>query len=108
MAKIEKYEEHRLLGLGVLANVIHWFEELLNTCNGIALMIGAGIAVTDLLTSGALSRLSIWFVFAWAISQAVGIEVQLLGSFARARQAQRNGAPGAMFGWLLLGLVLLA
>jgi hypothetical protein len=96
-----------LWGLGVLATTIRWIEELLNTLNGIALMLGAGIAVTDLLISGALSRLSIWFVFTWAISQAVGIEVQLLGSFARARQAQRTGSTGAMIGWLLLGLVLL-
>lgn len=96
-----------LWGLGVLATVLHWFEEFLNTINGLALMLGAGIAVTDLLTDGQLSRLSDGFIYTWAISQALGIEVQLLSAFARARRAQRTGATGAMIGWLFLGVILL-
>jgi len=76
------YHEPNLWGLGVLAIALHWCEELLSTLNGIALMLGAGVATVDLLTDGALSHLSVLFVFAWAVSQAVGIEVQLLGSFA--------------------------
>jgi hypothetical protein len=100
--------EQQLFGLGVLTTVIHWIEELLNTTNGLILMAGAGIAVVDLLTDGALAKTLPWVVFVWAISQAVGIEVQLLGSFARARQSQRDGAFSAMAGWLLLGIILLA
>jgi hypothetical protein len=101
-------QEQQLFGLGMLASTIRWIEELLNTLNGVNLMIGAGIAVVDLLTGGALAHTLPWVVFVWAVSQAVGIEVQLLGSFARARQAQRLGTHGAMWGWLLLGMVLLA
>ena len=101
------HEGERLWGLGLLAAILSWFEEFLNTINGLALMIGAGIAVTDLLTDGQLSRLSDAFVYAWAVSQALGIEVQLLSAFARARQAQRTGATGAMIGWLFLGVILL-
>jgi len=102
-----QYEEQQLWGLGIVAGVIHWLEELLGTLNGIVLMIGASIAVVDLLTSGALSQVSVLFVFGWAISQAIGLEVNLLGSFARARQAQRHGSTGAMLGWLTLGAILL-
>src|SRR5258706_8353100 len=101
------YDEQQLWGLGIVAVVIQWLEELLGTLNGIVLMIGASIAVVDLLTAGALSQVSVLFVFGWACSQAIGLEVNLLGSFARARQAQRNGSTGAMLGWLTLGAILL-
>src|SRR5487761_239279 len=88
--------------LAGIASIIHWVEELLNIVNGPLLMLGAGIALVDLLTDGALTLSAPVLLFAWAISQALGIDTQLLGCFARARTAQR----WARVGWLALGLVL--
>lgn len=96
----------RLWGLGALALALHWVEELLSLVNGPVLMVGAAIALVDLLTDGALTVAVPVLLFTWAISQALGIDTQLLGCFARARDAQRDRAWWAVVGWLVLGLLL--
>lgn len=95
--------ERELPMLAGIARMFHWCEELLNILNGPILMFGAGIALVDLLTDGALTASAPIFVLAWALSQALGIDTQLLGCFARARSTV-NGWRRA--GWLLLGAVL--
>ena len=94
--------ENELLMLAGIAAFIHWCEELLNILNGPLLLLGAGIALVDLLTDGALTVSAPVLLFAWAISQALGIDTQLLGCFARARGA--GGWPRV--GWLVLGVIL--
>lgn len=96
----------RLIGLGAVALALRWLEELLSLVNGPLLMIGAGIAVVDLLTDGALTIAVPFLLFAWAISQALGIETQLLGCFARAREALRSRHGWAVAGWVVLGALL--
>lgn len=95
--------ERELPMLAGIARIFHWFEELLNILNGPILMFGAGIALVDLLTDGALTASAPFFLIAWALSQALGIDTQLLGCFARARSAV-DGWRRA--GWLFLGAVL--
>lgn len=95
--------ERELPMLAGIARMFHWFEELLNILNGPILMFGAGIALVDLLTDGALTASAPIFVLAWALSQALGIDTQLLGCFARARMALSGWRRA---GWLILGAVL--
>lgn len=88
--------------LAGIAAFIHWGEELLGILNGPILLLGAGIALVDLLTDGALTVGAPILLFAWACSQALGIDTQLLGCFARAR----SSSSWARVGWLLLGVIL--
>lgn len=94
--------ENELPMLAGIAALIHWCEELLNILNGPLLLLGAGIALVDLLTDGALTVSAPILLYAWAISQALGIDTQLLGCFARARSAHA----WARVGWLVLGVIL--
>ena len=92
--------------LGAIAGFFHWVEELLNILNGPLLMFGGGVALVDLLTDGALTTSAQWLLYAWAISQALGVDTQLLGCFARGRAAVERGKLGPVFGWIILGLIL--
>lgn len=94
--------ERELPMLAAIAGFLRWIEELLNILNGPILMFGAGIALVDLLTDGALTVSMPELLYAWAISQALGIDTQLLGCFARARLA----TGWRLVGWLILGVVL--
>lgn len=94
--------ESELPMLAGLAEFFHWWEEFLNIINGPVLLLGAGIALVDLLTDGALTTTYVLLLFIWAISQALGIDTQLLGSFARARR--KHG--WERFGWLVVGVIL--
>ena len=96
----------RLWGLGAIALVLRWLEELLALVNGPVLMVGAGIALVDLLTDGSVTAAVPLLLIAWALSQALGIDTQLLGCFARAREAVRRRAGWAVVGWLALGALL--
>jgi hypothetical protein len=98
--------ERELPMLAGIAGFMRWVEELLNILNGPMLMVGAGIALVDLLTDGAFSADIPSLLFAWAISQALGIDLQLIGCFARARMALRRGHFWALVGWIFLGLLL--
>lgn len=94
--------EGELLMLAGIAGFFHWIEELLNILNGPVLMVGAGIALVDLLTDGRLTATAPALLLTWAVSQALGIEAQLLGSFTRVRSARG----WRLFGWLVLGGML--
>jgi hypothetical protein len=98
--------EHRMPGLAALAGFFRWVEELLTILNGPLLMFGGGIALVDLLTDGALTTSDHTLLFAWAISQAVGVDTQVLGTFARLRESYEQRKLGAVAGWLVLGIVL--
>lgn len=98
--------ERELPMLAGIAAFFRWCEELLNILNGPLLMFGAGIALVDLLTDGALTATDKALLFAWAISQALGIDLQLLACFARARMAMLRHHYWALFGWILLGIPL--
>lgn len=98
----EEPPEAELPMLAGLAEFFRWWDEFLNIINGPLLLFGAGIALVDLLTDGALTTTFVILLFAWAISQALGIEGHLLGSFARARY--KHGWERA--GWLAVGVIL--
>src|SRR5579875_2637880 len=93
-------------GLGFVSGVLRWIEELLTIVNGPLLMFGGGIALVDLLTDGALVSSDRTLLYAWAVSQAVGVDTQLLGCFSRARESAHAKRWGAVFGWVVLGGVL--
>jgi AraC-like DNA-binding protein len=95
-------DEHELPMLAGIAAILRWTEELLNIVNGPMLLFGAGVALVDLLTDGALTVSLPILLYGWATSQALGIDTQLLGCFARAR----NVHGWARWGWLVLGVIL--
>src|SRR5260221_6789246 len=96
----------RLFGLGAIAVNLRWIEGLVNPLSGPLLVLGLGIALVDLLTDGALTASTPALLYVWAISQAAGVDAQLVGSFARARHALRRGHHWSLVGLLLLGAVL--
>lgn len=98
--------ERELPMLAGIARCIHWIEELLNILNGPILMFGAGIALVDLLTDGALTASSSLLLYAWAVSQALGVDTQLLGCFSRARRAADAQMFRSVAAWVALGGVL--
>lgn len=106
MAQPQPTTERELPMLAGIAAFFRWCEELLNILNGPLLMFGAGIALVDLLTDGALTATDQALLFAWAISQALGIDLQLLACFARARMAMLRHHYWALVGWILLGIPL--
>ncbi len=99
-------ETPRLWGLGALSLLLRWLEELINTLSGPLLVFGLAIALVDLLTDGALTLAAPALLFAWAISMAVGVDAQLIGSFARARHALRQQHYWTVAGYLVLGAAL--
>lgn len=100
--------EHELPMLAGIAAALRWVEELANIIAGPVLTAGLAIALVDLLTDGRL--LTSWpaLVYAWAVSQAVGVDMQLVGAWDKARAALRARRYGALAGLLLLGLSLAA
>jgi hypothetical protein len=98
--------EHELPFLGGVTALIRWLEELVNITSGPVLTVGLGISLVDLLTDGALlSNLPV-LLYCWAISQAVGVDAQLVASFDRARIALREKRWWSLAGLLLLGCAL--
>jgi len=88
--------------LGPIAACLRWTEELANIISGPMLVVGLGIALVDLLTAGDLIAAVPWLLYAWAISQAVGVDAQLIGAWDRAKRALLRRQ-----WWTLLGLVVL-
>ncbi len=95
--------ETRLPLLGALSLFLQWLEELVAMLSGPLLVFGLAIALVDLLTDGALTVAAPALLFAWAISMAVGVDAQLIGSFARARHALRQQHYWTVAGYLVLG-----
>lgn len=102
----QRPHEHRLFMLGGVAALLHWLEALAVILSGPLLTIGLGIALTDLLTDGKLLASEPWLLYAWAISQAVGVDAQLVGSSYRIAHSLRSGRPWAALGYGLLVVAL--
>jgi hypothetical protein len=92
--------------LAGIAGMIRWVEELANLLSGPLLTLGLGIALIDLLTDGSLLARLPLLLYAWAVSQAVGVDAQLVATWDRARLALREGQYWALLGLIVLGGVL--
>lgn len=92
--------------LAGIAGFIRWIEELANLVSGPLLTLGLGIALVDLLTEGKLLTSLPLLLFTWAITQAIGVDAQLVGLWDRAHIALRERRYGAMIASIVLGLVL--
>jgi hypothetical protein len=86
-----------------LATCLRWLEELIVIVAGPLLVGGLGISLVDLLSDGRLLATRPFLLYAWAISQAIGLDAQLVGSFAKARQALRARRYWELAGLLVLG-----
>jgi hypothetical protein len=93
-------------GLAALATFLYWCEELLALLSGPLLVFGLGVGLTDLFTDHALTRDVQGLIVVWAMSLAVGTDVQLIGMFAKARQALRERNYWQMVGALIIGAIL--
>lgn len=99
--------KHRELPmLAGIAGIIRWVEELANLLSGPLLTLGLGIALIDLLTDGSLLTHLPLLLYAWAISQAVGVDAQLVATWDRARIALRERRYWSLVGLFILGAVL--
>jgi hypothetical protein len=101
-----KPQHHELPMLAGIAGLIRWVEELVNLISGPLLTLGLGIALIDLLTEGRLLNSVPLLLYAWAVSQAVGVDAQLVATFDRAHTALRERRLWALVGLLLLGAIL--
>ena len=97
---------HEMPMLAGIAGIIRWVEELANLLSGPLLTLGLGIALIDLLTDGSLLARLPLLLYAWAISQAIGVDTQLVATWDRARGALREGRYWALVGLIALGGVL--
>lgn len=92
--------------LAGIAGCIRWVEELVSLVSGPLLTLGLLVALTDLLTDGKLLTALPVLLFGWAISQAVGVDAQLVAAFDRAHIALRERRYWSLLGLLILGAVL--
>ncbi len=92
--------------LAGIAALLRWAEELVFLLSGPGLTLAAGIAVTDLLTHGAILSGHGWILLCWGVLTAVGCESQLVGTFDKLRQAVIHKRWWGVLGWLVLGLAL--
>jgi|GEM_PF-7111252 len=99
-------EERPMFLLGPLAAVLRWLEALANLLSGPLLAVGAIIAVIDLTTDGRLTASYPPLLYLFAISQAVGVESQLMGAWDRARAALVHRRYWGLLGHVLLGVLL--
>jgi hypothetical protein len=97
---------HDLPILGGIAGFLHWLESLAVIASGPLLTLGLGVALVDLLTDGKLLATTPWLLMAWAISQAVGIDVQLVGSSFQLAHSLRSRRFLAAVGYGLLVIAL--
>lgn len=98
--------ESELFMLAGLGAIIRWLEELASLLSGPVLTLGLGIALIDLLTDGRLLASVPALLFAWAASQAVGLDAQLVGSSAKLAAALRRRRWLAALGFTLLVVAL--
>jgi hypothetical protein len=99
-------QEHELPALAAIAGFFHWLEEFLVILSGPFLTAGLGIGLVDLLSDGALFVNAPSLLYVWAIAQTVGVDGQMVGTWARVGRAWRKKAWGSVFGFALLGVVL--
>ncbi len=92
--------------LAGIAGFFHWLEEFLVILSGPFLTFGLGIGLVDLLSDGALFVNAPALLYVWAIAQTVGVDGQLVGTWARVGRAFRKQSWGAVIGFVILGVVL--
>jgi len=92
--------------LAGIALLLRWCEELIVLLSGPLLMAGLGIGLVALLSDGQLLVTAPWLVYAWAISQAVGVDGQLVGAWYRVSVAVARKHWGVALGFVVLGLLL--
>ena len=92
--------------LGPIAGLIRWCESLVMLLSGPLLAIGLGIALIDLITNGGLLRAVPELLFAWGVSQAVGVDSQLIIAWDRCHIALRERQWLAVLGFAVLGCLL--
>lgn len=105
-AAVPAEQEQELPALAAIAGFFHWLEEFLVILSGPFLTAGLGIGLVDLLSDGALFANVPWLLYVWAIAQTVGVDGQLVGTWARVGRACRKHAWGAVVGFSVLGLLL--
>ena len=88
-----------LAGIG---NILKWLEELVVIASGPLLTAGLAIALIDLLTDGQLLASQPALLYAWAISQAAGVDGQLIGAAVKAGRAMRSGHPWRLLSYSVL------
>src|SRR5215472_16215560 len=99
-------EGHELPLLAGIAASLRWCEELVVLLSGPLLMAGLGIGLVALLSDGQLLVTAPWLVYAWAISQTVGVDGQLVGAWYRVSVALARRRVGVAAAFALLGLLL--
>src|SRR5579859_1404849 len=99
-------QDRELPMLAGIAGIFRWIEELASILSGPLLTAGLAIALIDLLTDGALLTSLPALLYAWAISQAVGVDAQLVGAWDKARLALRARRYWSLVGLLILGVAL--
>src|SRR5215472_6489781 len=102
----EQDYEAELPLLGWIAGFLRWLEELIVLVSGPLLMAGLGIGLVALLSDGALLLTAPWLLYAWAISQTVGVDGQLVGAWYRVSVAIARRCWGVALAFVLLGLLL--
>ena len=102
----EQDYEAELPLLGWIAGLLRWLEELIVLVSGPLLMAGLGIGLVALLSDGALLLTAPWLLYAWAISQTVGVDGQLVGAWYRVSVAIARRRWGAALAFAALGALL--
>src|SRR5215469_7355875 len=92
--------------LAGIAAFLRWCEELVVLLSGPLLLVGLGIGLVALLSDGALLLTAPWLVYAWAISQTVGVDGQLVGAWYRVSVAVARRRVGVAAAFALLGMLL--
>jgi hypothetical protein len=98
--------EHELPLLAGIAAFLAWLESLAVILSGPLLTLGLGIALVALLTDGALLTTAPWLLYTWAVTQAIGVDAQLVGSAFMVRRSLHAGKPWAAAGYGVLVLAL--
>lgn len=97
---------HEMPALAGIAAFIRWVEELITLLSGPLLTAGLLISLVALLTDGALLVTVPVLLYVWAVSQALGVDAQLVAAWDRARTALRESRWWALVGQVMLGLLL--
>src|SRR5258708_25043950 len=79
--EVEHAEVGELPLLAGIAAFLRWCEELVVLLSGPLLLVGLGIGLVALLSDGALLVTAPWLLYAWALSQTVGVDGQLVGAW---------------------------
>jgi len=95
-------QHHDLPILGGIAGILHWLEELAVIASGPLLTVGLGIALTALLTGGAVLTSVPALVYVWAVAQAIGTDALLVGSSFQLAHSLRSRHYFAALGYGVL------